>query len=182
MANGRVSPDSYLFFVALCPKSTARVMSGRSVHLTTPFPGQAWTSSWPVLHAHTFICNWEQSFLNENGRETCLKRPQWNDQKLVFKTDYRLMKVKSIAECSKRTFCNNMTFIKLSFVIKTIVLSIFEWPLKTGFTIVQWCKINIDSMCGWITDWSWSADFMRNQQIWPRSYKTFFWAWNFNCS
>ena len=27
-------------------------------------------------------------------------------QKLVFKNDYRLMQVKSIAECSKRAFCN----------------------------------------------------------------------------
>ena len=33
------------FFVALCPKSTAMVMAGRSVDLTTLFPGQAWTSS-----------------------------------------------------------------------------------------------------------------------------------------
>ena len=33
----------YLFvcFVALRPKSTAMVMAGRSVHLTTLFPGQA---------------------------------------------------------------------------------------------------------------------------------------------
>ena len=28
-------------FVALRPKSTAIVIAGRSVHLTTPFPGQA---------------------------------------------------------------------------------------------------------------------------------------------
>ena len=27
------------------------------------------------------------------------------------------------------------TFIKLPFVIKVYVLSIFEWPLKTGFTV-----------------------------------------------
>ena len=27
-------------------------------------------------------------------------------------------------------------FIKLPFVIKTLVLSIFEWPLKTGFTVL----------------------------------------------
>ena len=27
-------------------------------------------------------------------------------QKMVFKTEYRLMQVKSIAECSKRAFCN----------------------------------------------------------------------------
>ena len=28
------------------------------------------------------------------------------------------------------------TFIKLPFVIKLLVLSIFEWPFYTGFTIV----------------------------------------------
>ena len=27
------------------------------------------------------------------------------------------------------------TFIKLPFFIKTLVLSIFEWPLKTGFIV-----------------------------------------------
>ena len=27
------------------------------------------------------------------------------------------------------------TFIKLPFVINIFVLSIFEWPLKTGFTV-----------------------------------------------
>ena len=27
------------------------------------------------------------------------------------------------------------SFIKLPFVIKIFVLSIFEWPLKTGFTV-----------------------------------------------
>ena len=28
-----------------------------------------------------------------------------------------------------------LTFIKLPFVVKTFVLSIFGWPLKTGFTV-----------------------------------------------
>ena len=28
-----------------------------------------------------------------------------------------------------------LTFIKLPFVIKIFVLSIFEWPLNTGFTV-----------------------------------------------
>ena len=27
------------------------------------------------------------------------------------------------------------TFVKLQFVIKIFVLSIFDWPLKTGFTV-----------------------------------------------
>ena len=30
-----------------------------------------------------------------------------------------------------------LTFIKLPFVIKIFVLSIFEWPLKTGFTVLS---------------------------------------------
>ena len=29
-----------------------------------------------------------------------------------------------------------MTFIKLLFVIKTFVLSIFDWPFYTGFTVL----------------------------------------------
>ena len=35
----------FLCFVALRPKSTAMVMAGQLVHLTTLFPGQALTSS-----------------------------------------------------------------------------------------------------------------------------------------
>ena len=30
-----------------------------------------------------------------------------------------------------------LTFIKLQFVITIFVLSIFEWPLKTSFTVVM---------------------------------------------
>ena len=58
---------------------------------------------------------------------------QIQDQKLVFKPNYHLMLVKIIAECSKGS--NISTFIKPPFVIKIFVLSIFEWPLKTGFTV-----------------------------------------------
>ena len=38
--------------------------------------------------------------------KTCRKWTLKKRQKLVFKTNYRLMQVKSIAECSKRAFCN----------------------------------------------------------------------------
>ena len=55
--------------------------------------------------------------------------------KLAFKTDYCLLHVKRIARCSKRAFCSTLTFIKHSFVIKTCVLSIFEWPFWTGCTV-----------------------------------------------
>ena len=45
------------------------------------------------------------------------------------------MQVKRIAECPKEYSAIRSTFIKLPFVIKIFVLSIFEWPLKTGFTV-----------------------------------------------
>ena len=57
--------------------------------------------------------------------KTCVKWPLSKRPKMVSKTNYRLMQVKSIAECS----------FKLPFVIKTFVLSIFEWPIYTGFTV-----------------------------------------------
>ena len=45
------------------------------------------------------------------------------------------MQGKSIAECSSGAFCNTLTCTKLSSVLETFVLSVFEWPLKTGFTV-----------------------------------------------
>ena len=59
--------------------------------------------------------------------------------------------VKRVAECSKGSILQyfrpsiiklSSTFIKLPFVIKIIVLSIFEWPLKTGFTV---CVTNVST-------------------------------------
>ena len=54
-------------------------------------------------------------------------------QKLVFKTDYRLMQVKRIAEILHSAILS--ICIKLPSVFKTVVLSIFEWPLKTWSTV-----------------------------------------------
>ena len=51
---------------------------------------------------------------------------------MVFNANYRLMQVKSIAECSSAILS---TFIKLPFVINIFVLSNFEWSLTTGFTV-----------------------------------------------
>ena len=70
----------FVCFVALRPKSTAMVMAGRPVPITTLFPGQALTSSWPVLCAHTFACNWQQSFLNNSaeGRRITVEIISWS--------------------------------------------------------------------------------------------------------
>ena len=53
------------------------------------------------------------------------------DQKLVFNTNYHLMQVKSIAEHSAIP----STLIKLPFFKKIFVLSTFERPLYTGYTV-----------------------------------------------
>ena len=50
------------------------------------------------------------------------------------------MQVKSIAESAILS-----SFIKLTFTIKTFVLSIFKWPLKTGFT--AYAKLFLRRFC-----------------------------------
>ena len=42
-----------------------------------------------------------------------------------------------------------LTFIKLPFVIKIFVLSIFEWPFYTGFTV--YTKISCDGSNVFVT-------------------------------
>ena len=62
---------------------------------------------------------------------------------MVFNTDYCLMQVKSIAEHSAIL----LTFIKLPFVIKIFCVSIFEWQLKTCFTVFSVNNIVYFSSC-----------------------------------
>ena len=55
---------------------------------------------------------------------------------LTFKTDNGLMQVKSIAECSNwRILQYFKPSLSYHFVIKIFVLFIFEWLVKTGFTV-----------------------------------------------
>ena len=56
-------------------------------------------------------------------------------------TNYRLMQVKKIAESAILSTC-----IKLPFVIKIFVLSIFEWPFYTGFTVLTMLWVGLLSV------------------------------------
>ena len=84
--------------------------------------------AWQCLSDDVLICTVKPVLSSHSTKHT----------KLVFKTDYHLMQVKSITECSKRAFCNTSTYIDPTSVIKIFVLSIFEWPFKTGFTVLWW--------------------------------------------
>ena len=78
--------------------------------------------------------------------KTCLKRTIKRRSKIGFhdrlslnsgqKYCRMLLQVNSIAEYSPLEHSAILlTFIKLPFVIKSFVLSIFDWPLKIGFTV-----------------------------------------------
>ena len=45
------------------------------------------------------------------------------------------MQVKSIAKCLLGAFCNTFDLHLAIIGLMTVVLSNFEWPLKTGFTV-----------------------------------------------
>ena len=76
---------------------------------------------------HVYITLYIQEFLEGTVKPTCKAATQ-KGQKLVLKANYCLMQVKSIAECSKHSAIL-LTFIRLPFAIKTLVLSI----LSDGF-------------------------------------------------
>ena len=75
--------------------------------------------------------------------KTSLKRPLKKKTKSLFISLSSLI----ITYCRSKVLQNALlehsailsTFIELPFVFNTFVLSIFEWPLKTGFTVIFSC-------------------------------------------
>ena len=81
-----------------------------------------------ILNVHSiFFC----MFASLYNSKTCVKWLLSKDQKLVFKTNHRLMQVK------REHSAIHSTFIKLPFVIKIFLLSVFEWSFYTCFTLLQ---------------------------------------------
>ena len=76
--------------------------------------------------------------------KTCVKRPLSKRLKIGFQDQLSLnagQKYCRILPLEHSAIL--LTFIKLPFVIKIFVLSIFEWLFYTGFTIMQSLMINI---------------------------------------
>ena len=65
------------------------------------------------------------------GRQTKQKKTKNCFSRLII----TLMQVKSITDTPREHSAILSTCIKLQPVFETFVLSIFEWPLKTGFTV-----------------------------------------------
>ena len=69
--------------------------------------------------------------------KTCLKWPLSKIPKFGFQDQLSLNAAQKYCRMLQREHSAILlTSIKLAFVIKTFVLSFFEWQLKTGFTVV----------------------------------------------
>ena len=78
--------------------------------------------------------------------KTCLKRPLKKKTKISFQDQFSLNAGQKYCRMLPRMLLEHSailsTFIKLPFVNKIFVLSIFEGPLKTGFTVIlYWTKV-----------------------------------------
>ena len=72
-----------------------------------------------------------------NYSKTCLKWPLKKDQKIGFQDRLLLSVGQKYCRMLQKEHSAIIlsTFNKLPFTIKTFVLSILKWPLKTGFTV-----------------------------------------------
>ena len=66
---------------------------------------------------------------------------QKEDQNWFSRMIIALCRSKVLQNAPREHSAIRSTFIKLPFVIEIFVLSIFEWPLKTGFTVFSPCDI-----------------------------------------
>ena len=83
--------------------------------------------------------------------KTCLKRPLNRKPKIGFQDGLSLNAGQKYCRMLQGEHSAILlTFIKLQFVIKIFILSIFEWPLKTGFTVVV--------LCSWLKILIWMMD------------------------
>ena len=98
-----------------------------------------------ILRSKFFLSKLPVQFIYQKSHEqaltyskTCLKRPLKKKTKIGFQDRLSLN--------AGQKYCRMLhgehsaillTFIKLPFAIKTYVLSFFEWPLKTGFTVLS---------------------------------------------
>ena len=76
--------------------------------------------------------------LSHEYSKTCLKRPlQTKRPKIGFQDRLSLNAGQKYCRILQEEHSAILsTFIKLTFVIKIFDLSIFEWPLKAGFTVI----------------------------------------------
>ena len=90
-----------------------------------------------LMHNPFTVATSHPEYAEQTYSRTCLKRPLKKKTKIGFQD--------RILFNAGQKYCKMLqgehsailsTLIKLPFVIKIFVFPIFEWPLKTGFTVV----------------------------------------------
>ena len=81
---------------------------------------------------------WQKWVNKYKYSKTCVKLPHLKRPKMGFQDQLLLNACQKYCRMLQREHSAILsTFIKLPVVIKTFVLSIFEWPFYTGFTVHQ---------------------------------------------
>ena len=119
------------------------------------FPGKE--ISQPTVVDPVAFTVWKVSYIQKNLCKTATLKKTEN---CFCKTNYRLMQVKSIAECSKGSILQYFRpSLSYQFLLRSFkfVLSIIEWPFYTGFTTDA--SLTADP---WVASWipAWSHTFM----------------------
>ena len=80
--------------------------------------------------------------LHINYSKTCLKQPLSKRKQVGFQDQLSLNAVQKYCRMLQGEHSAILlTFIKLPFVIKIFVLTIFEWPFYSGFTVHVFSKV-----------------------------------------
>ena len=109
-----------------------------------------------AIHAKSIKISWGDPYTAKPMQNGQSKK----DRKLVFKTNYHLMQIKDIAE-----------FIKLVFVIKIAVWTIFEWPFYMPFLSFKHPKIHTKSTPTiWIGCYHFSFCILFSGETWVRDH------------
>ena len=72
----------------------------------------------------------------------CLKQPLKEKTKFGFQDPLSLNEGQKYCRMLQEHSAILSTFIMLPFVFKTFVLSIFEWPFKTGSTVLPFFELS----------------------------------------
>ena len=81
---------------------------------------------------------WQITLIKFKYSKICLKRPLKKKTKIGFQDQLSLNAGQKFCRMLQREHSAiRSTFFKLPSVIKIFVLTIFEWPLKTGSTVYQ---------------------------------------------
>ena len=90
----------------------------------------------PVHHGIPAVLHRDEPWLHRHSENGALSGNSIRIPKLGFNTECHLMQVKNIAECSYGEHSAILSAsIKRQFFSQTFVVSICQWPLKTGFTV-----------------------------------------------